>query len=352
MNMIEMMETIIPYISGLWTMPWILVGFLVSWALQLFFAQERIDFVMKKIGLIILYGFVPLLVFRIFLDTPLTIEVAEFVGLTCIVIVFMYILAYLYARFNIKRQNMAPETGKLCLKTLLTNQGRSSAFVGGALLAIPGWGVPAAIFMALMGIVLFAVIPYILYHMNMREQKNKVDPIKLPWFLRFYPWFFSSFVIAAIVLQKTTGITTDSFGNWGVVLRFYTALTIPIALYYVGSGMHPRDLKLSELKKLTGIIQDDRTEHWQWVRQIFYLTALITPGIVFAIYGLMYVLGIVPGAWMAVTVINAALPITGTNMFLVPYGIDKRATAHAVTWSTIIGVPVTVALIWILSIYL
>ncbi len=347
--MIEMMKTIIPYISGLWTMPWILVGFLVSWALQWFFAQERIDFVMKKIGLIILYGFVPPLVFRIFLDTRLTMSIAIFFGLTCLVIIFMYILAYFYARLHIRRQKIEPETGKLYLKTLLTNQGRSSAFVGGALLAIPGWGVPAAIFMALMGVALFAVIPYILYHMNMREQKNKINPIKLPWFLRLYPCYFTSFVAASVVLQRTTGLMTDDFGNWGIALRFYTALTIPISLYYVGSGMHPRDLKLSELKKLTGLTQDDRAEHWQWVRQIFYLTALITPGIIFACLGLLYVLKIIPGAWMAVAVINAALPITGTNMFLVPYGIDKRATAHAVTWSTLIGVPVTVILISLFS---
>jgi len=350
--MIEMMKTIIPYISGLWTMPWILVGFLISWGWQFFFRQERIDFVMKKIGLIVLYFFVPPLVFRIFLDARLTLEMAEFVGLTCLTIIFMYVLAYLYARYHIRRRVVDPGSDKLYLKTLLTSQGRSSAFVGGAILAIKEWGVPAAIFMALMGIALFAVMPYILYRMSKREQRAQTDPLKLPWFLRFYPWYFSSFVVAAIVVHQTTGLTTKELGDWGTILRFYTALTIPIALYYVGSGIHPQDLKLIELKKLTGLIQDDQVEHWLWVRQIFYLTAVITPGIIFSIFGLLYVLNVIPGPWMAVMVINACLPITGTNMFLVPYGLDKRATAHAVTWSTLIGVPVTVVLIWIFSIYL
>jgi len=349
--MFETLNSILPYLSGLWTLPWILVGFLVSWALQWFFRQERIDFVMKKIGLIILYFFVPPLVFRIFLDTRMTLAVAEFVGLTALTILFMYVLAYFYARYQIRHQSIHADSGKLHLKTLLTNQGRSSAFVGGALLAIPGWGVPAAIFMALMGIALFAVMPYYLYRMNRNEQKLQANPVKLPWFLRFYPWYFTSFVVAAVVMQWTTGLTTAEFGNWGIILRFYTTLTIPIALYYVGSGMHPRDLKLTELKKLIGVVQDDQAEHWQWVRQIFYLTAIITPGIIFSIFALLYVLNVIPWSWMAVTVINACLPITSTNMFLVPYGIDKRATAHAVTWSTLIGVPITAVLIWIFSMY-
>ena len=39
-------------------------------------------------------------------------------------------------------------------------------------------------------------------------------------------------------------------------------------------------------------------------------------------------------------------------MFLVPYGIDKKVTALSVTWTTIICVPIVVALITIFGIYL
>jgi len=32
-------------------------------------------------------------------------------------------------------------------------------------------------------------------------------------------------------------------------------------------------------------------------------------------------------------------------MFLIPYGIDKKSTAHVVTWTTLVCVPIVVALI-------
>jgi len=34
-------------------------------------------------------------------------------------------------------------------------------------------------------------------------------------------------------------------------------------------------------------------------------------------------------------------------MFLIPYGIDKKSTAHAVAWTTLVCVPIVVALITI-----
>lgn len=351
MEMISWMKAVLPYISGLYTLPWILVGFLVSMALQCCIKQEKIDFVMKKIGLVTLYFFVAPLIFRIFLDAPIGTQEEFFFALTVYTIVTMYLIAWIYARYQIRKQGLSGETATLYLKTVITNQGRSSAFVGGAMLAIPGWGVPAGIFMAMVGIALFAVMPYILYHMNKREQKGLKEPIKLPWFLRYYPWYFSAFVIAAIIVQKTTGLSSRDMGDAGVVLRFYTALTIPIALYYVGSGMHPNDLKVSELKKLIGLTQEDKVEHWQWVRQIFLLTAVYTPLIFAGIFGLMLWLKIIPGSWFAVILINTLLPITSTNMFLVPYGLDKRATAHAVTWSTLLSIPLVVVLIWVFSLY-
>jgi len=350
--MIDLMQSIIPYISGLYTLPWVLVGFLITALLTYFFSQEKIDLVMKKIGLVILYFFVPPLVFRIFLDTPLGTEEAMFAMMVGISIVLMYLLAYLFARYQIKRQDLTDDRANLYLKTVITNQGRSSAFVGGAMLAIPGWGVYAGIFMALVGITLFAIIPYILSHMNNREQRGKKDYVKLPWFLTIYPWYFISFVIAAIILQKLTGLTSRDLGDVGVILRFYTALTIPIALYYVGAGIHPHDLKISELKKLTGIVQTDTVEHWLWVRQIIILTAVITPLIFALILGILLILNIISAAWFSVIVINTALPITSTNIFIIPYGLDKRTTAHSITWSTLLCVPLAVILIGIFSIYL
>ena len=69
--MIETLNVIYNYITGLWTLPWILVGFLVTLALSRMFNEDKVNKAMKKIGLILLYVFVPLLLFRIFLDTGL-----------------------------------------------------------------------------------------------------------------------------------------------------------------------------------------------------------------------------------------------------------------------------------------
>lgn len=350
-NMIAFIKMVMPFISGLYTLPWILVGFVVSMILLLLFRQEQIDFVMKKIGLIILYFFVPPLVFRIFLDTKIGILELEFVGLALVSIGLMYYIAYLYANYQAKKHRMNSQTKTIYIKTVITNQGRSSAFVGGAMLAIEGWEVPAGIFMALMGITLFAVVPYVLNHLNQKEQKTAANPGKLPWFLRIYSWYFISFVVAAVILQKSTGIKTSDMGDWGIILRFYTALTIPAALYYVGSGIHPHDLKKSELQKLIGIKADENVEHWQWVRQIFLLTTVITPALFAIIFGALYAFRIIPVSWLAVTIVNVCLPITSTNIFLVPYGLDKRATVHTITWSTLVSVPIAVTMIWLLSVW-
>lgn len=350
--MIDALKCIIPYISGLYTLPWILVGFVVTNILSFIVDPDRLDLVMKRIGLIILYCFVPILIFRIFLDTVMGISEVRFLLLSILCIAMMYLLAWLYARYQIRRQNLDPDRAALYLKTMVTNQGRSSAFVGGAMLAIPGWTVDAAIFMAMVGIMLFAVMPYILAHMSSNKRKTPEPKMVLPWFLRFYPWFFISFVAAAIIMQKTTGIKSSDLGNFGVILRFYAAFTIPAALYYVGSGIHLRDLKLTELRKLLGLTIDSGTEHWDWVRQIFRLTTLYTPLLFAIIFGILLYLRLIPGAWFAVIILNTVLPITGTNMFLVPYGLDKRATAHSVTWSTIVNVPIVVILIEVFSRFL
>ncbi len=48
--MIELMQKIIPYISGLYTLPWILVGFVITALLGIFIDQQRLDRAMKTLA--------------------------------------------------------------------------------------------------------------------------------------------------------------------------------------------------------------------------------------------------------------------------------------------------------------
>jgi len=359
--MIEVLEGILPYISGLYTLPWILVGFILTILIAKVTSREKIDKIMKKIGLTLLYFFVPVLLFRIFLNTNFGGEQIKFSIIVAAIIFFMYLLAYIFAKYNIRKQGLAGTKKYLYLKTILTNQGRSSAFIGGAMLAIEAWAVPAGIYIAMVGIALFAIIPYILAHMHKKECEDpeKVEHVKtLPWYLKLYPWYLISFVIAAVAIHATIlndageGITTKDFGDIGLLLIFYTSITIPAALYYVGAGIHPADLKASELKKLSGMVKKKKDEgHWTWVRNMLILTVIITPIITALIFGPLYAVGAIPASWFAVIIINSVLPITSTNIFLLPYGIDKKSTVHAVTWTTIVCVPIIVALIMIFGIY-
>ena len=351
--MISILKDILPYISGLYTLPWILVGFVTTILIARVIGREKIDKIMKKIGLILLYFFIPLLVFRVFLDLFETSEIF-FVILVLIVIFFMYFIAFVYAKHYADKQGLKDAKRNLYIKTVLTNQGRSSAFIGSAMMAY--WPIEAGIVIALVGIALFAIIPYVLAHIHKKEsEKNgNTGGIKaLPWYLKLYPWYLIIFVISAIIINIKTGITTESLGDLGIFLKFYTAITIPAALYYVGAGIHPRDLKISELKKLFGLDRsDENVEHWTWVRSIFILTVIITPFIFAIIFTPLLVLEIIPSSWFAVIIINSVLPITSTNMFLLPYEIDRKTTAYAITWTTLICVPVVLFLIIIFNIYL
>jgi hypothetical protein len=354
--MIDILKDILPYISGLYTLPWILVGFIITILIAKMTGREKIDTVMKKIGLILLYFFIPVLVFRIFLNTDFGQKQIEFAIVVSIVVAMMYLLAFVYARYKAKSWGLKGQKKRLFIKTVLTNQGRSSAFIGGALLASP-WFVEAAIYIALVGVALFGVIPYILSYMHKKETKDleKVEQVAaLPWFLKLYPWYLLAWVIAAVGLHATTGITTKDFGyQLEILVIFYSAITIPAALYYVGAGIHPRDLKKSELKKLFGIHKNNELgDHWAWVRSIFIITVVITPLLTAIIFTPLLIFGLISNAWFAVIIINSILPITSTNMFLIPYGIDKKSTAHSVTWTTIACVPIIVLLIIIFGIYL
>lgn len=351
--MIDILNNILTYISGLYTLPWIIIGFIVTILLAKLSSREKIDNIMKKIGLILLYFFIPLLVFRIFLDYFEEKQIA-FVIVGSAIILLMYIITYFYAQYFIKKQHLSSSKKNLYLKTVLTNQGRSSAFIGSVMMAY--WKVEAGIFIALVGIALFAVIPYLLAHLHKKEIKNseKKEEIKaLPWFLRLYPWYLIFFVVAAIAINMTSGVSTTSLGDIGVVFKFYTAITIPAALYYVGANIHPTDFKISEIKKILGLTKaDESSDHWMWVRNIFILTVIVTPLILAIILTPLLIFGIIPNAWFAVIIINAVLPVTSTNMFLLPYGIDKKTTAHLITWTTIVCVPIAIILIFLFGIYL
>lgn len=354
--MIDILRDILPYISGLYTLPWILVGFIITSIIAKITGREKIDKIMKKIGLILLFFFIPVLAFRIFLNTDFGQKQIEFAFVVSIIVAFMYLLAFVYAKYKAKSWGLKGQKKRLFIKTVLTNQGRSSAFIGGALLASP-WYIEAAIYIALVGVALFTIIPYILSYMHKKETKNigKVEQITaLPWFLKLYPWYLLAWVIAAVSIHAITGITTKDFGyELEILVIFYSAVTIPAALYYVGAGIHPRDLKIAELKKLFSLDKNNQNgDHWTWVRSIFIITVIITPLLTAIIFTPLITYGLISNAWFAVIIINSFLPITSTNMFLVPYGIDKKSTAHSVTWTTIVCVPIIVLLIAIFGIYL
>ena len=353
--MIDILKDILVYISGLYTLPWILIGFIITIFIARIIGREKIDKIMKKIGLILLFFFIPILVFRIFLNTDFGQKQIEFAIIVSLIVFFMYLIAFIFARYKARSWNFDDTKKRLFIKTVLTNQGRSSAFIGGALLASP-WKVEAAIYIALVGIALFAIIPYILSYLHKKEtKKNEIEQIKaLPWYLKLYPWYLIAFVICALAIHGSTGITTKDFGyELETIVIFYSALTIPAALYYVGAGIHPSDLKISELKKLFGIDKsNEKGDHWDWVRNIFIITVIITPDLTVFIFYPLFVSGIISNSWFAVIIINSILPITSTNMFLLPYGIDKKSTAHSVTWTTIVCVPIIVILITVFGLYL
>jgi hypothetical protein len=347
--MIETLEALLPFIKGLWTLPWIAIGFLLTVFFSYIFGEEKVNKTMKRIGLVLLYVFVPLLLFRILLDVDFQENELIFTVLCFVILFFMYVLAYVFAIVNSKKLNLEGTVKPKYIKTVLTNQGRSSAFVGGAMLAIVEWRVFATIYMIIGAIFLFAIIPFILSHVHKKNMKDKDKTEKiqaLPWYLRLFPWYLLSFAIAAALIHGITGITVQSLGDRGTIFQFITQLTIPAALYYVGTGIHPHDLKINQMKKLfTKGRSNPRYSQWIGVRNIFFLTVILTPFLTVLTCVPFLFFEIMPNAWFSVILINSILPITSTNMFLIPYGIDKKVTALSVTWTTLICVPIVVVLI-------
>lgn len=346
--MIEFFETALIYFSGLWALLWILIGFLVTNLLSKIFGYGKIDQILRKVGLVILFLFVPLLVFRIFLDIDFGEKELLFSLISFLILSFMYLFALLLAKKKVQKDKLLFNSQRNFILTIITNQGRSSAFVGGAMLAVSSWQVPAAIYINISAIFIFAIIPFILSRKTRAFKANKIKA--LPWYLRFFPWYLLIFVITAIILHGTTGLVLNDLGNFGTVFEFFTALTIPAALYYAGSGLQISELSLL-IKKPTKKYNDELNEV-EWARLIIFISILIIPLIIIPIFGTMFIFGIIPKEWFIVLTINAILPITSINMFLVPYGISKKATAVSVAWTTVICVPIVALLIAVFQTFL
>ncbi|MGC9307386.1 MAG: hypothetical protein ACP5FL_01260 [Thermoplasmatota archaeon] len=299
---------------------------------------------MKKIGLMLLFVFIPILLFKLFLNIDFRARELDFAVLALGVMAFLYLIAYLYARRQAPRFTDSDSERLPFLKTTIVNQGRSAAFFGSAILAIEELRIPAAIYITLLGIYLFAIVPYLLAHLHGREVAACETKNPLPRFLRVFPWYLAAFPITATVIHAQTGVTTSSY-DWGVLLEFAAAVTIPAALYYVGSGIKLADVTPEKLRQLFF----GHTGELAKVRLLLLLTMVITPLIVAGLFGSLWLLGLLPAAWFAVLLLNAVLPITSTNMFLVPYGINRKVTALAVTWSTLFSLPLFVVLLYVMT---
>jgi predicted permease len=299
---------------------------------------------MKKIGLVLLFVFIPILLFKLFLNIDFRAGEFDFAILALGVMAFLYLIAYLFARRQAPRFTDDDSERLHFLKTTIVNQGRSAAFFGSAILAIEELRIPAAIYITLLGIYLFAIVPYILAHLHGREAAACETKNPLPRFLRVFPWYLAAFPISATVIHMQTGVTTGTY-EWGVLLEFAAAVTIPAALYYVGSGIRLADVTPDKLRQLFFGHEGELAK----VRVLLLLTMVITPVVIAALFGSLWMLGLLPAAWFAVLLLNAVLPITSTNMFLVPYGINKKVTALSVTWSTLFSLPLFVVLLYVLS---
>ncbi|MEM2715516.1 MAG: hypothetical protein QW762_02260 [Candidatus Thermoplasmatota archaeon] len=317
----KIIEKILPYMSGLYTLIWIPIGLLMNILFSRIYGEEKVEKKMKKFGLLLLFIFVPILVFKNFFNVNFGREEIDFIFVSIIFMFFLYLIAYFFALSK----------GKNELKTIVVNQGRSSAFIGGALLSIEKIAIYAAIYMSLLGIYLFAIIPYFL---SRRKGKNP-----LPFYLKIYPWYLLVFPFSAVILHSYTGLTTKTM-QYGIAIDFLASLTIISGLYYVGASIKLKDLKISEMKKIFFKGNDD----FEIVGKILFLTLFLTPLISFLILLPFIAFKIFPFEWFIVLLINSILPITSTNIFLTPYGINKKVTALAVTWSTIFSIPLFIIL--------
>ncbi len=194
--MIALLQSIIPKISGLYTLPWIVVGFIVTNLLAYYHTQDKVNLYLRKVALVLLYVFVPLLVFRIFLDTGIGLYELEFVSIVISSITFMYLLAL--ALCPVSNPTPKPcwrEKIKLPENCDHQNQGR---------LCFCGWNYVSGAKLGSFGGDFYGSLRYCpicnnpihLHVMHDREHKERDRLITLPWFLRVYPYYFILYVVA------------------------------------------------------------------------------------------------------------------------------------------------------------
>jgi hypothetical protein len=313
------------------------------------FGAGRIKTVMQKISLVLLFVFIPILLFKLFLNIDFRGEELDFAMVACGAMALSYIIAYLFGLRRAPRLAITKQEQVHFIKTVVVNQGRSAAFFGSAILAFSELKIFAAIYITLVGIFLFAIVPYALsalHHQEASHPQSQKSP--LPRFLRIFPWYLLIFPVSATLIHHQLDLTTGS-SEWGVILDFLAAVTIPAALYYVGSSIKVADLHLNELRQLFS--SSTHRRELQKVREILLLTMVVTPAVVIVLFGVLLLMQVIVPEWFAVIFLNAILPVTSTNMFLIPYGIDGKVTALAITWTTIISLPVFVVLLSVISQY-
>jgi len=302
---------------------------------------------MKKVSLVLLFVFIPILLFKLFLNIDFLAEDFDFVLLSCGSMALMYAIAYLFGSRLSPHITATKYSQTAFLKTIVVNQGRSAAFFGSAILALNDLKIYAAIYITLVGLFLFAIIPYILSVLHNREgDRAQSEKNPLPLFLRIFPWYLIFFPISAAIIHYQFDITSGS-SEWGIILDFLAAVTIPAALYYVGSSIKITDMKWDELRQL--FISNTPQLEYKQVRATLLLTMVISPAVVAALFGTLLLFHAIPVEWFTVIFLNAVLPITSTNMFLVPYGINHKVTALSITWTTLISLPVFVVLLSVMD---
>ncbi|KAL0249570.1 hypothetical protein GEMRC1_004800 [Eukaryota sp. GEM-RC1] len=181
--------------------------------------------------------------------------------------------------------------------------------------------------------------------------KEEPSPVKkppgLPLFLQLFPFLLIVVIVVSITLKKTIDFSLKDLGLFGDVIHLLSAFCVPFGLYYAGAGVKAEDLKFSKLSKTIvkpKIAEDDELS-LQATRYTLFLNFLISPIIVFIIFGSLLLFGLIPSSWFCVMFINAILPVTATNIFLLDFGLDKMSTVFSISTSTIISVPMVLVLI-------
>ncbi|KAL0213218.1 hypothetical protein RCL1_006844 [Eukaryota sp. TZLM3-RCL] len=157
---------IIKYLSGLYALPWLVFGFFINLALTKCCSIDKIRRFMKVFGNVLLYFLIPLLIFRLFLSVDFDAYAVIFSVISALTIGSMYLISYLYAYYTSKSLKMARKEAEEYIKSVFTNQG--------ALLGIEEWSFYAAIYLAIFGIFLFVLTPFVLSKIT--SKVTETDP--------------------------------------------------------------------------------------------------------------------------------------------------------------------------------